>query len=319
MGAAALGVLLLARGAVEFLVVLYSVTVFGAFSLTLLGMCAYWVRMRGKQKEWVGRLFLSALGFVICAGILAVILRERFDEGGWVTLVIVAVMTLSFWGVRRHYQHTRELVARADRVFVRKLGPPKSAPAPLDPTAPTAIFLVGGSIGTGMHSLLWVRRLFPDQFRNFIFIRSGEVDTQSFGGDKRLRAMTQEVDRTLNYFVAYCRSHGLAADAYKGFGTDTVRELMAVVERVVAEYPNAIVFASKLIFEDDSWWVRFLHNQTALAMQRKLHLRGIQMVILPMIVHAPRDKGEKQHPRRSFHWGKAKTEPADEMRPTGTG
>jgi amino acid transporter len=307
MGIAALAVLLLARGAVEFLVVLYSVTVFGAFSLTLLGMCAYWVRMRGQQAEWLGRLLLSALGFIICAGILAVILWERFDEGGWVTLVIVGTLTLAFWGVRRHYQHTRELVDRADRVFVRKLSPPKSPP-PLDAAAPTAIFLVGGSIGTGMHSLLWVRRLFPNQFRNFIFIRSGEVDTQSFGGDAKLQEMTREVDETLNYFVAYCHSHGLAAASYKAFGTDTVRELSRVVEQVVAEYPNAIVFASKLIFENDSWLVRMLHNQTALAMQRQLHLRGIQMVILPMIVHSPKAEGERRA-RRSFHWGPRKAEP----------
>jgi amino acid transporter len=319
MGVAAIAILVVAGGAVEFLVVLYSLTVFGAFSLTLLGMCVYWVRRRRRRPEWPGRLLLSGAGFVICASILVTIVAERFLEGGWLTLVIVSLLTWIFWGVRRHYIQTRELLARADRVFTRKITEPASRCPEIDPKAPTAVFLIGGHIGTGMHSLLWVRRLFPEQFRNFIFVRTGEVDTQSFGGDKRLRAMTQEVDRTLNYFVAYCRSHGLAADAYKGFGTDTVRELMAVVERVVAEYPNAIVFASKLIFEDDSWWVRFLHNQTALAMQRKLHLRGIQMVILPMIVHAPRDKGEKQHPRRSFHWGKAKTEPADEMRPTGTG
>ena len=38
-----------------------------------------------------------------------------------------------------------------------------------------------------MHSLLWVRRLFPNQFRNFVFVRVGEVDTHSFGGAERLQ------------------------------------------------------------------------------------------------------------------------------------
>jgi amino acid transporter len=319
MGLAAVAILFLTKGNVAFLVVMYAMCVFTAFTCTLLGMCVYWLRMRRMKAEWPSRLLLSAAGFVICFGILAIIVWERFDEGGWVTLIIVGILSLVCLGIRMHYTHTRELVNRADRVFVRKLSPPKSPPPPLDPAAPTAIFLVGGSIGTGMHSLLWVRRLFPNQFRNFLFIRSGEVDTQSFGGDAKLQQMTQEVDETLNYFVAYCHSHGLAASSYKAFGTDTVHELSRVVEQVVAEYPNAIVFASKLIFENDSWLVRMLHNQTALAMQRQLHLRGIQMVILPMIVHSPKAEGERRA-RRSFHWGQRKAEPdtVEPVRRAGT-
>jgi len=43
-------------------------------------------------------------------------------------------------------------------------------------------------------------------------------------------------------------------------------------------------------------------------MQRQLHLRGIQMVILPMIVHSPKAEGERRA-RRSFHWGPRKAEP----------
>jgi len=75
-----------------------------------------------------------------------------------------------------------------------------------------------------------------------------------------------------------------------------------LIEQIVAKYANAIVFASKLIFEDDAWWTRILHNQTALTMQRQLHLRGIQMVILPMIVHASKGERQERTVRRSFHW-----------------
>jgi len=50
------------------------------------------------------------------------------------------------------------------------------------------------------------------------------------------------------------------------------------------EYPNAIFFTSKLIFEQDNWFIRLLHNQAALAIQRRLHFDGLQMVILPMKV-----------------------------------
>jgi hypothetical protein len=37
-----------------------------------------------------------------------------------------------------------------------------------------------------------------------------------------------------------------------------------------------------LVFRNENWVTRLLHNQTALALQRRLHLNGMQMVILPM-------------------------------------
>jgi hypothetical protein len=55
-------------------------------------------------------------------------------------------------------------------------------------------------------------------------------------------------------------------------------------ETISKEYPNSIFFTSKLIFEQDNWFTRLLHNQAALAIQRRLHFESLQMVILPMKV-----------------------------------
>jgi hypothetical protein len=38
----------------------------------------------------------------------------------------------------------------------------------------------------------------------------------------------------------------------------------------------------KLIFERDNWYIRQLHSEAALTMLRRLHLRNMPMVILPM-------------------------------------
>jgi len=53
---------------------------------------------------------------------------------------------------------------------------------------------------------------------------------------------------------------------------------------VLREYPNSVCFASKLIFVHDNLFTRWLHNETALSMQQRLHLKGQQMVVLPMKV-----------------------------------
>jgi len=57
-----------------------------------------------------------------------------------------------------------------------------------------------------------------------------------------------------------------------------------LTDQVMQEFPNAVCFASKLIFTHDNFMTRWLHNQTSLALQRRLHLQGVQMVILPMKV-----------------------------------
>ncbi|MGI9025002.1 MAG: amino acid transporter, partial [Burkholderiaceae bacterium] len=91
-----------------------------------------------------------------------------------------------------------------------------------------------------------------------------------------------EANVSLSYFVNFCHSHGLAAKSYLAFGTDAVEEIAELSDRVRTEFPGAIFLTSKLITESENFMTRVLHNQAALALQRRLHLEGMQMVILPM-------------------------------------
>ena len=156
-----------------------------------------------------------------------------------------------------------------------------NAPKP-DPALPTAVFLVGSSRGGVLHSLLWVQRMFPDHFRNFIFINARTVDSHSYGGSEDMKMMQMEANVALTYFVNFCNSKGWAAKSYLAFGTDPTDEAVKLAEQVHEQFPNCIFFASKLVFEKENWFIRLLHNEAALAIQRRLHLQGRQMVILPM-------------------------------------
>jgi hypothetical protein len=135
-----------------------------------------------------------------------------------------------------------------------------------------------------LHALLWVLRMFPGHFKNFIFVNARTVDAHAYGGEGAVEQMRTEANDTLKYFVDFCHSHGMASSSYLGFGTDVVSEVIKLCEDISKRYPNAIFFTSKLIFEKDNWFIRLLHNQAALAIQRRLHFDGLQMVILPMKV-----------------------------------
>jgi amino acid transporter len=284
MGIAALGILYWTQGSVTLLVVLYSVSVFLTFAISLAGLCAYWWRHRKRQDYWMRRFILSMLGFVICASILAVLLVKKFAEGGWAAVVIIGAIAALCIYIRNHYRATKDAIHSVDLVFANQPFGSHVGPVEPNPDDQTAVFIVGSSRGGGLHALLWVQRMFPGHFKNFVFVNARTVDAHAYGGEGAVEQMRAEANATLKYFVDFCHSHRMASAAYLGFGTDVVDEVAKLCETISREYPNSIFFTSKLIFEHDNWFSRLLHNQAALAIQRRLHFESLQMVILPMKV-----------------------------------
>ena len=284
MGVAALAVLFWTGGKVDLLVVLYSINVFLTFSLSLAGLCLYWIKHRRGGNPWKRRLLLSSLGLVVTFSILIVTVIEKFFEGGWMTLLITTIVIGLCLIVRAHYRETKAKIRAVDQVFANQPFGPHVGPIEPKPDDQTAVFIVGSSRGGGLHALLWVQRMFPGHFKNFIFVNARTVDSHAYGGEGAVEQMRAEANATLKFFVDFCHSHSMASAAYLGFGTDAVEEITKLCQQIADEYPNAIFFTSKLIFEQDNWFTRLLHNQAALAIQRRLHFDGLQMVILPMKV-----------------------------------
>ena len=284
MGIAALAILFWTQGSVTLLIVLYSISVFLTFAISLFGLCRYWWRQRRQLAHWKRRFLLSLIGFVICASILSVLLYEKMFAGGWATAVIIAGIAALCIYIRNHYRETKEAIRSVDQIFSSQPFGPNMDTIEPDPVNQTAVFIVGTSRGGGLHALLWVQRMFPGHFKNFIFVNARTVDSHANGGEGAGEQMRAEANATLQFFVDFCRSHGMASSSYLGFGTDAVQEVTKLCFDISREYPNAIFFTSKLIFEQDNWFIRLLHNQAALAIQRRLHFDGLQMVILPMKV-----------------------------------
>ena len=110
----------------------------------------------------------------------------------------------------------------------------------------------------------------------------GEVDSDTFRHAGELETLRQRVDDFLAQFVNYCHRRQLAATAYGGVAADAMAELTEVLDQALAEFPNSMVLASQLVFKNENFWIRLLHGQTPLIMQRRLQARGVPMLILPM-------------------------------------
>jgi amino acid transporter len=282
-GISALLILLWCRGHVALLVILYSINVFITFTLSLLGLCVYWAKHRkAASSRWIWRLSFSVFAVIITSSILCVTLYSKFESGGWITILITSAVIGLCLLVKRYYNAISIKLKELDIQLKQPIFDKKIEYLTPDPHQPTAVILIGKSLGTGMHTLLCVLRVFPRHFKNFIFLSVGSVDVESFTGQAALEKLKNEVNATLQYFVDYCQQYGMPAESYAAFGTDIVEKLTQEAEVISEKYPNCIFFSSKLIFENDNWITRLLHNETPTTLQRYLHLQGKELVILPM-------------------------------------
>lgn len=287
MGGAAIMALLYTGGDVHTLVVMYSINVFLTFSLSNLGMVRFTLGHRDRDPRWGRHLALHLLGLTLCAAILAITCYEKFLAGGWITLLVTTAVVMICQLVRGHYRRVAAKLRTLNEELAPSLerAPDHAAPADgeLDPGAPTAVLLAGGYGGIGLLTLRQIEKIFPDHFRQVVFISVGVIDTGTFKGPDEVDALRANRRAELARYVTFARQKmGWPADADSIIGTDVVDELDRLCREVYLRFPRAVFFAGNLIFREPTWWNRLLHNETAHAVQRRLEFDGLPMVIVPV-------------------------------------
>lgn len=287
MGVTAVLVLLATNGRVDELVILYSINVFLTFSLSLWGLVGHWTRIwrRGSRRYVWSRLILSFAAAVAASSILGVTLVEKFAQGAWFTVLITGAVIILCLFIHQHYRKMAlHLAAQNQQLVLPADMGPMTMPPKLQPRESTAVFLVSQHIGLGMQLVMTVLRLFPNRFKNFVFLRVGEVDSENFGGDTKLAELRQDIKGDLSIYANYINHLGYAVDCRYAFGPDKFSELLKLSELVRHDYSDVIYFSAKLVFDDDNFFTRLLHNNTAYALQRQLHLKNMSLMVLPIKV-----------------------------------
>jgi len=285
MGLSSLALLIYTHGSVSALVVMYSINVFLTFSLSQFGMINYYLKRRSRESSWRRYILVHLLGFLLCITILVVTVVVKFQEGGWMTLLITGCLLALCYIIRAHYRSVRKGARSLDDILMGMyLEGSKVNTDPCNPEDMTAILLVGGYNGFGLHTFLSIFRTFPNVYKNFIFVSIGEIDSGSFKGADEVEALKRSVEDAMKKYVNLARKLGYPADYRTDLGTDVVETATALCETMANEYPRSTVFAGKLIFQKEGLFQRFLHNETAFAIQRRLQWEGVAMMILPIRV-----------------------------------
>ena len=286
MGGMAFLMLYITGGAVKYLVIMYSINVFITFSLSQFGMCIHWWKDRTTAAQWKFGLGMNGIGFLLTASVLCFTVWFKFPEGGWVTLLITGTFVAAAFIVRRHYRKAQDQLRRLDELLTQL--PPVTVPAAQEPErrreAPTAVIMVSGYNGLGMHVFFSVVRSFPGTFRNFIFISAGVIDTSVFKGAAEVENLGTDLRTQLRNYVEFVSGHGYYAEARSDVGTDVIEVIDRLAADAARDFPNAVFFAGQLVFKEENFFNRLLHNQTAFLAQKRLVFSGLPMIVMPVRV-----------------------------------
>ncbi|HEX2769140.1 MAG TPA: APC family permease [Geobacteraceae bacterium] len=284
IGGAALLLLWYTKGSVSALVVMFSINVFITFSLSQVGMARYFIRRRREDRQWLRHLAVFLVAGVLCVTILVITIVEKFAEGGWLTLLITGILVALCYVIRQHYTRVGKAMRELDEMLMDIPLHEEHDPGPPKPAEPTAILLVTGYNGFGVHMLLTIVTSLGKCFTNMVFVSVAVIDSGSFKGVAQLDALERSAKESLEKYVALAKRLGFRADYRMEIGTEVVETATMICQKTNAQYPNSTVFSGQLVFPMPQFYHLLLHNQTSFAIQRRLQWEGIKTMILTVRV-----------------------------------
>jgi hypothetical protein len=120
-------------GRTDALIPLYAVGVFVAFTFSQVGMVVHWWRLR--DEHWRKSMLLNAVGAALSATVFVIAAVTKFSHGAWVALLLIALLALCAWRIRRHYDSAHRALALY----------PLDESAPDHPIVPTRLSALHGN------------------------------------------------------------------------------------------------------------------------------------------------------------------------------
>lgn len=287
IGGVSVLLLLLSRGSVDFLIILFAINVFITFNLSQLSMCVHWWRVRREKKDWLRKLFINGLGFCLTTIVLIATLATKFMEGGYITLLITGALIGLCFLIKNHYRTVQKAMKRLDDTLGDLPLPPsdkKAKKPPCDKEKHTVVLMVNRYGGLGIHAIFSTQKIFENRFKDFVFVCVARVDSGKFKGVEELENLKQDTEDNLRKYVELANRMGYRAEYRYAVATDVIQGMETLCDQVSTEFKNPTFFIGKLLFARESFWTPFLHNQLALELQRRLIFKGFNMMIVPVRV-----------------------------------
>ena len=280
--AASLLILFITHAKVLTLVIIYSLSVFLAFSIAIIGLFRYYWSHTTFSLKKIVNLILLGLGAIICISIFITVTLTSFLQGSWIALLLIGLLLCVCLFIKRTYRITELMIEQLDESLCLTIDKPVQNYLIPNPLEPSAIIFVGASRGAAMHALLTIKRTFKNYYKNYIFVDVGVIDSFSMVGQNKIKQLRRSISGDLDYLVEFCQSHNIPAMSKFELTVDPAHKIGQVAKELTRHYTNSAFFASQLIFPGNSWVQKIIYNKTVSALQYEIYSLGYNMMILPV-------------------------------------
>ena len=111
LAAGAIVVIIAFKADLTALIHLYVVGVFTSFTLSQTGMVRHWWRERHREdapRGWKVSMVVNAIGAITTLVVLIVVVRTKFLDGAWLSILVMAALVPVFLSIHKHYAQVRE-------------------------------------------------------------------------------------------------------------------------------------------------------------------------------------------------------------------
>jgi amino acid transporter len=239
------------RGNVDSLIHLYAVGVFLAFSMSNTGMVLHWLKTRGKG--WKSSLAINAVGAVLTAIVLLVVVVTKFALGAWIVVILIPAIIPFFLAVRRHYDR----VGSQLRIQRNKLPPPTFKQFVIVP--------IDDVNNASLRAMSFARTI----CRDIIVLHISTDPIRAQNVQTKMSAYAQD----LEFIVVETPLRSI------------MPPLLAYVEALHDQHTNAFISIVLPEFVTAHWWERLLHNRTADQLTRAFKKHpNVAVILVPYLL-----------------------------------
>jgi amino acid transporter len=258
LSAAAILLVVVFRADVNALLQLYIVGVFVSFTTSQTGMVRHWTRLLRLERDAKARArmrrsrVINAIGALMSAIVLLVVLITKFQAGARYAIIAMAVLFFVMLAIKRHYARVRDELAidwDVDR-----------------PVLPSHV-----------HAIVCISKVHKPTMRALAYARASRPTY--------LEAVTVDVDHDeTQALLAEWDRHDIPvklkvlASPYR----QITRPILDYVRSIRSGNPRDLVTVYLPEYVLGRWWEQLLHNQSALRLKaRLLFTPGVMVVSVP--------------------------------------
>lgn len=251
------------------LIQLYIVGVFVSFTVSQTGMVLHWNRLLGtalnadERRRMRRSQAINALGMVMTASVLVVVLITKFVQGAWIAIAAMTVIFAVMQAIRKHY----------DRVSAELV--PRETDAVL-PSRNHAIVLVSTLHLPTLRALAYARATRPDVLEA-VTVNVDDAGTRSLVAEWEARNLPVPLK--------------VVESPYR----EITKPVLDYVKRMRSNNPRNVVTVFIPEYVVGHWWEHILHNQSALRLKGRLLFEpGVMVTSVPWQLRSSQRIAERE-------------------------